>query len=374
MATVFIQKRKRKNRNSYVVYFKDPVTIKLKYFKTFQRQKDAQDAANDLRTLIDTGKSLDIKKNKIKLNFLTFKEVSEQLKIEWGKRLENGDLRQKTFDEYLYMLNSLCKNFGKRLLGEITEENILDYRSNVASKLTNVTSNRNLFIIKQVFKIGAQIRAILDDIAAPIRYLSEKEQERNKFLMPSELDRLVEASRKGRTKFYLPALIYLGAEHGASKQEALSLKWSDIDFKYEGQGMIRLFRTKNTRERTEYLMPRTKEALLKWRDHLERMRHKKMIKIIKSNHVFCRLNGTPIKRFDKAWRCACKEAGIEGLHFHDLRHTFCSNLLLAGSDLKDVKEMIGHNDLSMTDRYSHLTLNYKRLEQTRLAEHYANVE
>lgn len=374
MATVFIQKRKRKNRNSYVVYFKDPVTIKLKYFKTFQRQKDAQDAANDLRTLIDTGKSLEIKKNKIKLNFLTFKEVSEQLKIEWGKRLENGDLRQKTFDEYLYMLNSLCKNFGKWLLGEITEENILDYRSNVASKLTNVTSNRNLFIIKQVFKIGAQIRAVLDDIAAPIRYLSEKEQERNKFLMPSELDRVVEASRKGRTKFYLPALIYLGAEHGASKQEALSLKWSDIDFEYEGQGMIRLFRTKNTKERTEYLMPRTKEAMLEWRDHLERMRHKKKIKGIKSNHVFCRLNGTPIKRFDKAWRCACKEAGIQDFHFHDLRHTFCSNLLLAGSDLKDVKEMIGHNDLSMTDRYSHLTLNYKRLKQTRLAEHYANVE
>jgi len=251
MATVFIQKRKRKNRNSYVVYFKDPVTIKLKYFKTFQRQKDAQDAANDLRTLIDTGKSLDIKKNKTKLNFVTVKEVSEQLKIEWGKRLENGDLRRKTFDEYLYMLNSLCKNFGKRLLGEITEENILDYRSNVASKLTNVTSNRNLFIIKQVFKIGAQIRVVLDDIAAPIRYLSEKEQERNKFLMPSELDRLVEASRKGRTKFYLPALIYLGAEHGASKQEALSLKWSDIDFEHEGQGMIRLCRTKNTKESTQ---------------------------------------------------------------------------------------------------------------------------
>ena len=374
MATVFIQKRKRKNRNSYVVYYKDPGTLELKYFRTYQRQKDAQDAANDLRTLIDTGRSLDIKKNKTKLNFLTFGEVSEQLKIEWGKRLENGDLRQKTFDEYLYMLNSLNKDFGKRLLSEISEENILDYRSNVASEFTNITSNRYLFIIKQVFKTGVQVRAILDDVAARVKYLSEKEQERNKFLVPSELDRLVEASRKGRTKFYLPALIYLGAEHGASKQESLTLKWSDIDFEHEGQGMIRLFRTKNTRERTEYLMPRTKEALLDWRDHLKRMRHKKKIKGIKSNHVFCRLNGTPIKRFDKAWRCACKEAGIQDLHFHDLRHTFCSNLLLAGSGLKDVKEMIGHNDLSMTDRYSHLTLDHKRLQQTRLAEHYANGE
>jgi len=33
--------------------------------------------------------------------------------------------------------------------------------------------------------------------------------------------------------------------------------------------------------------------------------------------------------------------------------------------------MIGHSDLSMTDRYSHLTLNHKRLRQSKLAEHYA---
>ena len=56
--------------------------------------------------------------------------------------------------------------------------------------------------------------------------------------------------------------------------------------------------------------------------------------------------------------------------YHDLRHTFCSNLLLAGSDLKDVKEMIGHSDLAMTDRYSHLTMDRKRSRQKKLAEHY----
>jgi hypothetical protein len=38
MATVFVQKRNRVNRNSYVVYFKDPATMKLKYYKSFQKQ------------------------------------------------------------------------------------------------------------------------------------------------------------------------------------------------------------------------------------------------------------------------------------------------------------------------------------------------
>ena len=95
---------------------------------------------------------------------------------------------------------------------------------------------------------------------------------------------------KGRSKFYLPALVLLGAEHAASKQEALSLEWKDIDFYYEGQGLIHFFRTKNTRERTEYLMPRTKEALLFWQEHQRWMRHRKNIDAGDSDLVFCRLN------------------------------------------------------------------------------------
>ena len=81
----------------------------------------------------------------------------------------------------------------------------------------------------------------------------------------------------------------------------------------------------------------------------------------------------PIKRFDAAWNSTCRIAGIEDFHYHDLRHTYCSSLLLSGSDLKDVKEMIGHSDLSMTDRYSHLTLRRKRMRQERLAEYYASI-
>lgn len=134
---------------------------------------------------------------------------------------------------------------------------------------------------------------------------------------------------------------------------------------------IKIFRTKNSRERTEYLMPRTREALLYWRDHQQWMRHRKKIEKVKSDHVFCRLDGTPVKGFGRAWRNLCSIAGFEGFHFHDLRHTFCSNLLLAGSNLKDVKEMIGHSDLSMTDRYSHLNLKHKLIQQDRLAAHYA---
>lgn len=370
MATVVIQKRKGKNSVSYAVRYKDPSTRKTKYYNSYRRLKDAQQAANELRALIDSTKFSEIKKAQSKLNLLTFWEVSELITKEWEIRLNKGELKQKTYDGYLGRVNVLNKTFGKHLLCQISKDGLISYQNRITSELSAVTSNRSLFIIKQIFKYGLKAKAIIEDPAEGISYLSEKNHERNKFLLPENITQLFEASQKTRAKFYMPALIYLGAEHGASKQEVLSLKWKDINFVYEGIGFIRLFRTKNNRERTEYLMPRTRQALLDWREHQSWMRHRKRINPCDSELVFCRLNGAPIKRFDKAWRTTCKNAGLKNFHFHDLRHTFCSNLLLSGSDLKDVKEMIGHSDLSMTDRYSHLTLNHKLLRQENLAEHY----
>lgn len=372
MATVVIQKRRGRSCTSYAVRYKDPASRRTRYYNSYRKLKDAQQAANELRALIDSGKFADIQKSKTKLNLLTFSEVSALLRDYWKDKLLGKKLKEKTLDEYNIRLNLLNRVFGKRLLHEITADEILDYQKRIFSEFSAVTSNRSLFIIKQVFKQGIRCRAISEDRAEQIRYLSEREHERNKFLLPAKLTALVDASRKTRAKFYMPALIYLGAEHGASKQEALSLEWSDINFDYRGRGFIRFFRTKNARERTEYLMPRTRQALLDWRRHQQRARRRQKIETLKSDLVFCRHDGTPLKRFDNAWRSTRRIAGCQDFRFHDLRHTFCSNLLLSGSDLKDVKEMIGHSDLAMTDRYSHLTLDYKLARQERLAEHYGN--
>ena len=165
---------------------------------------------------------------------------------------------------------------------------------------------------------------------------------------------------------------YLGAEHGAANQEALSLEWSDINFDFDGQGIIKLYRTKNKYERTEFMMPRTRKALLDWKGHLEFKRRKCNIEVIDQDIVFCRLDGTPIIGFRSAWKTICQIAGLPNFHYHDLRHTFASNLLLSGSGIKDVKEMMGHKDISMTDRYAHINLQHRNRRQKQLAIHYDN--
>ena len=63
-----------------------------------------------------------------------------------------------------------------------------------------------------------------------------------------------------------------------------------------------------------------------------------------------------------ACRTASKKIpGLEGFHFHQLRHTFTSNLLSNGAAPKDVQELLGHADVSTTmNIYAHSTREAKR--------------
>ena len=55
---------------------------------------------------------------------------------------------------------------------------------------------------------------------------------------------------------------------------------------------------------------------------------------------------------------AVKQAGLGDFHFHDLRHSFASNLVMKGVSLKAVAELLGHKTIKMTMRYSHLSEEY----------------
>lgn len=374
MATVYIETRKRQKRNSYVIYYKHPFSGKNKYYKTLPKKREAQNEANKLRALLDTGKTPEEQVINLKPYHLTIEEVAENLSETWKDKLVENTLSPVTVDCYEVWLEQIKVAFKGKLVCEIRKNDISKFRQSLAKSRSNATANRVLFVIKQLFKIAIDHGVIFDDPSSDIKYLSEKVHKRNRYLLPHLIDCLVSASQQTRSKFYMPSLIYLGAEHGTSRQEALDLEWNHINFEYNGSGLISLYRQKNQTERTECLMPRTKQALLEWKSHLEFMRHRKQIQPAETRFVFCRLNGMPIKRFDSAWRNMCEIAGITDFHYHDLRHTFCSNLLLSGANIKDVKEMIGHSDISMTDRYSHIPSERHKAMLDQLAKHYGGYD
>jgi integrase len=67
-------------------------------------------------------------------------------------------------------------------------------------------------------------------------------------------------------------------------------------------------------------------------------------------------------RFDtRSWFQPClKEAKIAGYVWHSNRHTFCSRLAMAGASIKEIQEAAGHKTITMSARYSHLSLKHKQ--------------
>ena len=159
--------------------------------------------------------------------------------------------------------------------------------------------------------------------------------------------RLLEAARVIDWRTYL--IVLLGGEGGLRVGEIVALEWADIDqerrqisirhLDWRGQ----LTTPKNGRGRFVAMTERVAMALRKPR-HL------------RSSRVLCKDNGESITR-QGAWsrvRYAARRANVPtGVHI--LRHTFCSHLVMRAAAMRSVQELVGHQDLTMTQRYSHLS-------------------
>jgi integrase len=84
-------------------------------------------------------------------------------------------------------------------------------------------------------------------------------------------------------------------------------------------------------------------------------------------YIFTGADGEPLQDMKRAWKTALKKAGVEDFHFHDLRHTSASYLVMRGASMKAVQAHLGHTSLAMTERYAHLSPDFLRSEVERLS-------
>jgi site-specific recombinase XerD len=91
------------------------------------------------------------------------------------------------------------------------------------------------------------------------------------------------------------------------------------------------------------------------------------------DNVFCNRDGAPYRSFRSALERAVWKAEIADFTFHDRCHTFASRLVMAGVDLPTVKELLGHRDISMTMRYTHLSSDHKQTAVGKLEQFAAKV-
>ncbi len=136
---------------------------------------------------------------------------------------------------------------------------------------------------------------------------------------------------------------------GMRRSEIARLKWQDIDFE---ENTIYVAETKNDEPRT---IPIGKVLL----ECLSMLR-----KNARCEFVFTTPEGeryTSLSAWKRAWGTALRRSEVEKGRFHDLRHTFVSNLIVnEKEDFATVMALSGHKDISMLKRYSHTQEDAKK--------------
>ena len=70
--------------------------------------------------------------------------------------------------------------------------------------------------------------------------------------------------------------------------------------------------------------------------------------------MFCDRKGRRTLNVRRSFQTACRRAGIADFRIHDMRHTCAAWLVTAGVPLTEVRDVLGHSTVKMTERYAHL--------------------
>jgi integrase len=161
-------------------------------------------------------------------------------------------------------------------------------------------------------------------------------------LTQEEIERLMAVLAEDSNK--RAALVVLFALYtGKRRSEILRLTWQDIDWK---SGLVTFRNTKNTETHT---IPVNEKAM-----GILKQAHEIQKSDLPDDLVFPCDTGKYYHSFDRTWRRIRKKAGLT-IRLHGLRHVYASWLASSGKvDLFVLKELLGHKDVKMTMRYSHI--------------------
>jgi len=198
----------------------------------------------------------------------------------------------------------------------------------------NATINRELSALKRSLNMGARQTPPMVDRVPYIPMLKENNV-RKGFFEYSDYLALRDALPE-----YLKPVITFAYKTGWRSGEILNLTWDKADLK---NGIVRIETgdTKNNEARTVYL----DDELLSM---FKKLFAKRSLNI---QFVFLK-DGTPIQSFKKAWRTACKTAGLEEKLFHDFRRSTVRNMVRAGIPERVAMLISGHKTRSVFDRYN----------------------
>jgi len=258
--------------------------------------------------------------------------------------IENySKVNKKSWKDDGYRLQKFISFFGNIYLHEITPLEIEKFKSEkIGQGLSKTTVNHYLKILKRLFNVAIDWGYTTVNPVKRIKFYSEKDSLKERILTQEEEDRLLQAASER-----LRAILVVALHTGMRRREILDLNWEQIDFE---DRLIKIHKAKSGKPRKVDINSILFDELLK-------------LKAEKRNnpYVFCNTDTSkPLVTVRRSFENACRRAGIVGLRFHDLRHTFASRLIELGVDIIKVKELLGHSTVKITERYTHPGREEKR--------------
>lgn len=311
----------KKGQNYYIDYYADG---RRKREKVGPSKKLAETVLQKRLVEVAEGKFLDIRKEKQTALEAFIKEYLVYSKT--NKAANTHELDKMATRNLL----GFCGNLE---LKEITSFKLEQYKNARFKGVSKATVNREFTTLKHMFGMAVKWGHLHNNPAQGVRKFKEPAG-RLRYLSDKEVENLVRECKPG----YFRMVILLALNTGMRKGEILGLKWADVDFENR---LIHIDKTKTNERRDIPINDLLHEALRQYKEHIREERLFKYEDIKRSFHS------------------ACKRAGIENFRFHDLRHTFASHLVMGGVDLATVKDLMGHKNIAMTLRYSHLSPDHR---------------
>ena len=218
--------------------------------------------------------------------------------------------------------------------GYLKPSHLIKYRNGRLKEVSASTVKKEINILSHVFETAIK-EWDMPIHGNPVRLISKPKENkpRDRRLENGEEARLLGSCGQSKNPYLLP-LVIVAIETAMRRGELLGLERQHLKI---NNRTAYLPMTKNGDSRTVPLSTRAIATLNELPVHL-------------SGQVFP-LSETALRGL---WGRACRRAGINDLHFHDLRHEATSRLFEKGLNIMEVSAITGHKDLKMLKRYTHL--------------------
>lgn len=256
-------------------------------------------------------------------------------------------LGDATIDNYTLDLTAFI-NFISKNVTDVTEKDIVEYLTFLKNYLNVKSINRHISSLKGFYKFMIEENIMKTN---PLENISAMKTKKNlpKYLSIEEIDKLLNFPLTTSFDYRNKAMLEVMYATGLRVSELVSLEYSNIDLY---NSIIRV-KGKGKKER---IVPIGETASYYLKLYMENHRNN-LLKKQNYNELFLNNHGKPISRqgFNFILENIKVQTDIKKeLTPHILRHSFATHLLEGGADLRSIQEMLGHENISTTNIYTHV--------------------